>query len=539
MDSFEAETLFSNASSNSFNLDPGSGDKNDIDGAWGSSSYAQTNSSANLTTDEFLVAVLGPKQLEYYRLIPITIIYAVMFVTGVIGNILVCFVIVHNKSMHTATNYYLFSLAIADLIILLLGLPSELATFWHQYPYLQGVIFCKFRSFASEMASYASVLIIVSFSVERYLAICHPLHMFAMGDFQRGLRVISIDWIVAGLAAVPYLLFTDVNYIDQPMGSGNFLNESAFCALLDQNIYPKGYPIHQLASILFFIIPVGVLLFLYISMAITLHGSFNNKMLGGTAGSVHGERQINSSRKQIIRMLAAVVISFFVCWTPFHTQRLGYVFFAHLQNDAGLMFRTINEFLYSISGICYYASSTMNPILYNMMSSRYRQAFKNTLCGLTGRNLTTQVTIMQSQAPTNGGGLRGYGSHKSNGKTQLFGQHNKQPSKENLLQKHQGPSSPLLGITEETQVNQESRNGTTEHDVMVHHNNGRSHTEQESFCPRQPILNGNLANTEAPEMNRIEGQEGFCIPPKEDLGLVTSTNKVVQFELEPLTTEGH
>ena len=54
-------------------------------------------------------------------------------------------------------------------------------------------------------------------------------------------------------------------------------------------------------------------------------------------------------------------------------------FFAHLP-----IFRTINEFLYSISGICYYASSTMNPILYNMMSSRYRQAFKNTLCGLTG-----------------------------------------------------------------------------------------------------------------------------------------------------------
>ena len=53
------------------------------------------------------------------------------------------------------------------------------------------------------------------------------------------LFVYSIDWIVAGLAAVPYLLFTDVNYIDQPMGSGNFLNESAFCALLDQNIYPK------------------------------------------------------------------------------------------------------------------------------------------------------------------------------------------------------------------------------------------------------------------------------------------------------------
>ena len=50
-----------------------------------------------------------------------TIIYILMFVMGVIGNIAVCFVIVHNKSMHTATNYYLFSLAISDLIILIIG----------------------------------------------------------------------------------------------------------------------------------------------------------------------------------------------------------------------------------------------------------------------------------------------------------------------------------------------------------------------------------------------------------------------------------
>jgi hypothetical protein len=42
-------------------------------------------------------------------------------------------------------------------------------------------------------------------------------------------------------------------------------------------------------------------MFLYISMAITLAGSMHG--VGGSGGSVHGERQINSSRKQIIRML--------------------------------------------------------------------------------------------------------------------------------------------------------------------------------------------------------------------------------------------
>ena len=54
-------------------------------------------------------------------LIPITAIYVLIFLTGVAGNVDVCLVIVKNKSMHTATNYYLFSLAVSDLMILVLG----------------------------------------------------------------------------------------------------------------------------------------------------------------------------------------------------------------------------------------------------------------------------------------------------------------------------------------------------------------------------------------------------------------------------------
>jgi neuromedin U receptor 1 len=58
-------------------------------------------------------------------LLPMTVIYVILFITGVVGNIAVCLVIIRNRSMHTATNYYLFSLAISDLIILLLGKKEE------------------------------------------------------------------------------------------------------------------------------------------------------------------------------------------------------------------------------------------------------------------------------------------------------------------------------------------------------------------------------------------------------------------------------
>lgn len=40
---------------------------------------------------------------------------------GVIGNACTCLVIIADKSMHNPTNFYLFSLAVSDIIILLLG----------------------------------------------------------------------------------------------------------------------------------------------------------------------------------------------------------------------------------------------------------------------------------------------------------------------------------------------------------------------------------------------------------------------------------
>jgi hypothetical protein len=75
----------------------------------------------NMSIEEFLIKNRGLKTLSYSVVIPITILYALIFLTGMVGNVAVCTVIARNSSMHTATNYYLFSLALSDLTILLLG----------------------------------------------------------------------------------------------------------------------------------------------------------------------------------------------------------------------------------------------------------------------------------------------------------------------------------------------------------------------------------------------------------------------------------
>ncbi len=80
-----------------------------------------------------------------------------------------CIVIAKNKYMQTATNYYLFNLAMADLLLLVLGLPLETYQFWSAYPWVFGDIFCVIRTMAAETSTYASILTITAFTIERYM----------------------------------------------------------------------------------------------------------------------------------------------------------------------------------------------------------------------------------------------------------------------------------------------------------------------------------------------------------------------------------
>lgn len=54
-------------------------------------------------------------------ILPISVCYFIIFVTGVLGNVITCVVIAKNKTMHTATNYYLFNLAVSDFLVLVFG----------------------------------------------------------------------------------------------------------------------------------------------------------------------------------------------------------------------------------------------------------------------------------------------------------------------------------------------------------------------------------------------------------------------------------
>ena len=80
--------------------------------------------------DGSLLSQLGPQHLPYNSLVPMTVVYIIIFITGMVGNCATCIVIAKNQYMQSATNYYLFNLAVADMLTLAFG--ESLCNFFFQ-----------------------------------------------------------------------------------------------------------------------------------------------------------------------------------------------------------------------------------------------------------------------------------------------------------------------------------------------------------------------------------------------------------------------
>lgn len=134
---------------------------------------------------EYLIPIRGSRRLETELLAPISIIYLVIFALGFFGNIILLWLILVNRAFHTPINYYLVNLSISDLLILALGLPHDLYMMWNRYPYPFEEVTCRLRALLAEASMISSVLTITALTIERYIAIIHPLSSATCGGAMR------------------------------------------------------------------------------------------------------------------------------------------------------------------------------------------------------------------------------------------------------------------------------------------------------------------------------------------------------------------
>ncbi|XP_050673931.1 pyrokinin-1 receptor-like isoform X2 [Leptidea sinapis] len=306
-------------------------------------------------------------------IVPLTVVYSVIFVAGVLGNISTCIVIARNRSMHTATNFYLFSLAISDLLLLVCGLPLDLYHLWDPLTFPLVEPLCIATGLISETSANATVLTITAFTVERYIAICRPFMSHTMSKLSRAIRYIIAIWLCALCAAIPQAMQFGVVVFSE-----NGQQISA-CTV-------KGHGVHEvfvISSFVFFVAPMSLITVLYILIGAKLHTSralhlvkktsFESSERNASTRCRHG-----ASQRRVIRMLVAVALSFFLCWAPFHVQRILAIYGKNLEHPSETFYKVYIVLTY-LSGVLYFLSTAINPFLYNIMSNKFRNAFKMTL----------------------------------------------------------------------------------------------------------------------------------------------------------------
>jgi len=159
------------------------------------------------------------------------------------------------------------------------GLPPELYTIWEAYPWRFGEPYCLFKTFLTEVMSSASVLTIMAFTIERFVAICHPLWAQTVSNPSRAVKAVFVIWLVASLTALPYPINTRAfHYLHHPL-TGVPIADSLVCNIPHHWMPHMKYVIQASTGFLF-VLPMCLMTVLYISIALAIRRSSPSSVIG-------------------------------------------------------------------------------------------------------------------------------------------------------------------------------------------------------------------------------------------------------------------
>ncbi|XP_076306878.1 thyrotropin-releasing hormone receptor-like [Tachypleus tridentatus] len=306
---------------------------------------------------------------------------------GVVGN-LVTIIIMTRRQMRSSTNNYLAALAVFDMLYLMCIFILSIAhypgltdpqhiTYWRLWPY---------ALLLTDACSNTSVWLTVTFTIERYIAVCHPIKGKVYCTESRAKKVVIVVALICCCLTLPTPFeWTVIEVIDpltnkttvQPDFSDFGMN------ILYRNIY------YWLCVFLFVFIPL-VLLTIFNSFLIrSVHAS---KLQRNTMTRRRDNRDSSRQESRITVMLIAVVILFMACQLP-TAVLLVYTTF-HPQNAITLGLGNIFNFLMAIN-------AAGNFVLYCLLSQKYRRTFLQIFCPCLKTKLVRLHLDFQTTSYTN------------------------------------------------------------------------------------------------------------------------------------------
>jgi len=271
------------------------------------------------------------------------VVYSALVFLIVTGNLLVIIAFLTTPKLKTKTNYFIFSLAVADLLVGLFSIPL-----WIYYILTLDFMntLYEYYQLGDIVSGVSSIMHLTCISVERCYAIVAPLKH----------RKISKAKIFAGIALSWFLAVLN--------------------ALLKKFIKWKDVSI--LNTFAFFVVPLLLIVAAYIAIFFAAKKSLKE----------HRRRSLKKDL-HVAYTVALVTGAFAICWLPFFLLILIYKWCATCSFVWDMRVLMVVKLLH-------YGNSALNPIIYSVRNRRFNHAFKRILLRLICRKLDTGYFGMNS-----------------------------------------------------------------------------------------------------------------------------------------------
>ncbi|XP_034549981.1 trace amine-associated receptor 13c-like [Notolabrus celidotus] len=225
-------------------------------------------------------------------------------------NLLVIISISHFRQLHTPTNLLLLSLAVSDLLVGLVLMPIEII--YIEACWFLGDILCTVYYVVDYIITSASVANMVLISIDRYIAICDPLHYPARVTKDRARCCVCLCWV----CSVIFRMLLMQDHLAQPGRSNSCFGE---CVVVINHIAGV------LDLVFTFILPITVIIFLYTRLffvAVTQARILRSHIAAVTAQR-SGAPAVKKTEMKAARTLGIVVVVFLFCFCPYYYPALA------------------------------------------------------------------------------------------------------------------------------------------------------------------------------------------------------------------------